>query len=429
VAHETTIPAASRATAAGTTDAPHGRLETALIVLIGAWFLIPRTIQTLKTTKSVHTAVGAEASYTGLASAAQRGLFYLTIGFCLWIIVLLWRRSPSRGGLTLIVFLLPWAYFVIRDLYAQQRPENIWELMPVLAVAIWMLRPRIARLEVLGYVVGVTIVISLLVGIVLPAHGIQRNAGGAFVAEDKQILPWGLLTGIFSDANSLGQFIAMGLPAVMLIRARRWRIVIALCCLFALVWCASRGSMYAVALAIVVYLVVSRTRAHSRAFVACLLLSIAFAAGCILPLITHNPAAFTNRGYIWQASQGAFAQHPLFGNGSNWFSVIGSSSASLGPTVFHAHNQFLQLLVTGGVVLAVLVGILIVAAMTGGARLAVRGHLFGVSWLAALAGTCVFEVSLVIVDNSLFFPVAVLPLLFILFTADLGEVVGVGASP
>ena len=164
-------------------------------MLIGAWFLIPRAIQTLKTAKSVHTAVGAEASYTGLASAAQRGLFYLTIGFCLWIIVLLWRRSPSRGGLTLIVFLLPWAYFVFRDLYAQQRPENIWELMPVLAVAIWMLRPRIARLEVLGYVVGVTIVVSLLVGIALPGHGIQRNAVGAFVAEDKQILPWGCWSG------------------------------------------------------------------------------------------------------------------------------------------------------------------------------------------------------------------------------------------
>ena len=70
----------------------------ALILLFGAWFLIPRAIQTLKTAKGVHTAVGAEASYTGLASAAQRGLFYLTIGFCLWIIALLWRRSPAAAA-------------------------------------------------------------------------------------------------------------------------------------------------------------------------------------------------------------------------------------------------------------------------------------------------------------------------------------------
>jgi O-antigen ligase len=426
----TTTPAPSRASAVGITDAVRGRLETALILLVGVWFLVPRLIQTLSIAKGVHTAVGGQQPpYTGLASAAQRGLFYLAVGFCLWIIALLWRRSPSRRGLALIVFLLPWAYLVIRDRYAQQRPENIYELMPVLAVAIWMLRPRIARLQVLGYVVGVTVVASLLVGIALPGHGIQRNAGGVVLAVDKQILPWGLLVGIFSDANNLGQFIAMGLPAVMLIRARGWRIVIALCSLFALVWSASRSSMVAVALSIVVYLIVSRTRAHSRAFVAFLLLGIAFAAVCILPLITHDPTAFTNRGYIWQASQAAWAQHPLFGNGSNWFSIIGSSSASLGPTVFHAHNQFLQLLVTGGVVLAVLVGVLIVAAMTGAAQLAVRGHLFGVGYLAALAGTCVSEVSLVIVDNSLVFPVVVLPLLFILFTADLDEPAGVDASP
>lgn len=426
----TTTPAPSRASAVGVTDAARGRLETALILLVGAWFLVPRLIQTLSIAKGVHTAVGGQQPpYTGLASAAQRGLFYLTIGLCLWIIALLWRRSPSRRGLALIVFLLPWAYLVIRDRYAGQRPENIYELMPVLAVAIWMLRPRIARLQVLGYVVGVTVVAGLLVGIALPGHGIQRNAGGAFVAVDKQILPWGLLVGIFSDANSLGQFIALGLPAVMLIRARGWRIVIALCSLFALVWSASRSSMFAVALSIVVYLVVSRTRAHSRAFVAFLLVSVAFAVVCILPLITHDPAAFTNRGYIWQASHAAWAQDPLFGDGSGWFSIIGSSSASLGATVFHAHNQFLQLLVTGGVVLAVLVGVLIVAAMTGAAQLAVRGHLFGVSYLAALAGACVFEVSLVIVDNSLVFPVAVLPLLFILFTADLDEPAGVDASP
>ena len=98
------MPALSRASAVGTTDAARGRLETALILLIGAWFLVPRLIQTLSLPKGEHTAVGGQAPpYTGLASAAQRGLFYLTIGLCLWIIALLWRRSPSRRGLALIV--------------------------------------------------------------------------------------------------------------------------------------------------------------------------------------------------------------------------------------------------------------------------------------------------------------------------------------
>ena len=149
--------------------------------------------------------------------------------------------------------------------------------------------------------------------------------------------------------------------------------------------------------------------------------TLAFATTCIVPLVTTDPAAFTNRGYIWQASHAAWAQHPFVGNGSDWFSIVGSSSASLGPTVFHAHNQFLQLLVTGGVVLALLVGLLVATAVGAAGRLAARGHLVGAGYLAAFAGTCLLEVSLVIVDNSLVFPVAVLPLLFILFTADLHE--------
>jgi O-antigen ligase len=415
------MPAASRVDAVGPSDLIRSRLETALILLVGVWFFVPRFIQTLSISKE-HIGVGGQAPpYTALASAAQRGLFYLTIGLCLWIIVLFWRYSPSRRGLALIVFLLPWAYLVIRDRYAEQTPENIYRLMPVLAIALWMLRPRLARLQVLGYVVGATVVASLLVGVALPDHGVLRNASGQFVSVDKQILPWGSLVGVFTNGNNLGQFIAMGLPAVMLIRARMARIVFALCCLFALVWSASRGSMLAVGLASLAYLLVSRVRAGWRAAFAVIFLGAVFATTCIVPLVTTDPAASTNRGYIWQASHAAWAQHPLVGNGSDWFSIVGSSSASLGPTVFHAHNQFLQLLVTGGIVLALLVGLLIATAVGAAARLAARGRLVGVSYLAAFGGTCLLEVSLVIVDNSLVFPVAVLPLLFVLFTSDLHE--------
>lgn len=423
------MPATSRIGAAGPAEVMRARLETALIVSVGAWFLVPRFIQTLSINKK-HTAVGGQApAYTALASATQRGLFYFTIGLCLWIIALLWRQSPSRRGIALVIFLLPWAYLVIRDKYADQAPENIYRLMPVLALAIWMLRPRLARLQVLGYIVGLTIVTSLIVGITLPDHSILRNAHGQFVTVDKQILPWGSLVGIFSNGNNLGQFIAMGLPAVMLISKRRLRIVLALCCLFALVWSASRTSMFGVGLAILGYLVVSGTRRDSRLMVGFFFLTGAFAAVCLLPLMTRDPRAFTNRGFIWQASRAAWAQDPIFGNGSDWFSILGSSSASLGPTVFHAHNQFLHLLVTGGVVLALLVGLLIVTAITAASRLAVLGHIVGVSYLAALAGTCALEVSIVIVDNSLVFPVSVLPLLFILFSADLDDPRAVEAKP
>ena len=39
--------------------------------------------------------------------------------------MLLWRRSPSRGGLTLIVFLLPWAYKDHRLLASQGAVDSL----------------------------------------------------------------------------------------------------------------------------------------------------------------------------------------------------------------------------------------------------------------------------------------------------------------
>ncbi|MGN6607605.1 MAG: O-antigen ligase family protein [Jatrophihabitans sp.] len=403
----------------GPPPAVRARLEIALLLLVCAWFFVPRLLQTLAISKT-HIAVGAPApAYTPLASLSQRGLFYLTVALCLFIIVLLWRHSPTRGMLALFIYLLPWGYLVVRDQYAGQQPQNVYKLLPVLAVAVWLLRPRLARLELLGYVVVFTAVTSMVIGAVIPDHGVLRNSAGQVVSVDKQLLPWGSLVGIFSNGNNLGQFLAMGLPAVLLIRSRGMRVLGVLCCLFALVWSASRGSMYAVGLASVAYLVVSRARREARAALTATILGAAFLLVCVLPFVTTDPTAFTNRGAVWAASRLAWGESPLVGKGSNWFSILGSSSASIGSSVFHAHNQFLHLLVTGGVLLAVLAAAMVITMIIAAARLAAAGHWFGVGYVAALAGTCLLEVSLVFVDGDLLFPVAVLPILFILFTADL----------
>ena len=78
--------------------------------------------------------------------------------------------------------------------------------------------------------------------------------------------------------------------------------------------------------------------------------------------------------------------------------------------MFHAHNQFLQLLVVGGLVLTTAVVVMIAAAITVAARSRRLDGLFGPVFLLALAGTCVLEPSMVIVDNFFLFPVYVLPL-------------------
>lgn len=394
---------------------------TALIWVFSLWFLVPRTIQTLAVAKT-HTNVGGpQPPPTALSNYSQKLIYLVAVALCLWIIALYLRSSPTRRGVALVAVLVPWLYLMGRDVYVQESPDRMKYLLPLLAIATWLLRPRLSRLEALGYAVGLTVLLSVVIGAALPSHGVLRSSSGDVVTADKQILPWGLLVGVFTDGNNLGQFIAMGLPAIFLIRRRNVRRFGLALCLFALVWSASRGSMLAVGLALLAYVAVRYTKQPSRSLIAFVAGLVPFLVVCILPVITHSPDAFTNRGYIWQASLQSWESDRLFGLGTNWFQRIGSSSGSIGGTVFHAHNQLVQLLVTGGVVAALLVGVLMAIALIAAARLASRGHLFPVTYLAALAGTCIFEVSLVFVDNPTVFPVAVLPLLFILFTSDLDE--------
>src|SRR5690606_31579228 len=98
-------------------------------------------------------------------------------------------------------------------------------------------------------------------------------------------------------------------------------------------------------------------------------------------------------------------------------------ASSIMATAFHGHNQLVQLLVTGGVAFAVLVGLLLVMASRSAVRQAGAGSLFGALYVVALAGTCLLEVSVVMVDNMSMLPVVLVPLAA-LSCADRKDLVG-----
>ena len=114
--------------------------------------------------------------------------------------------------------LAPWVYIQVRD-WLSIDPFRLASLAyPLPVVAVWLLRPGLRQLRLLGYLVGVVAVISVVLGLVLPSHAIFRDAAGAVITEDKNLLPWGMLIGIYTHGNSLGQFLALGIPMVTLIR-------------------------------------------------------------------------------------------------------------------------------------------------------------------------------------------------------------------
>lgn len=402
---------------------------TALILLSWSAVVVPRLLQTLTADKT-RNVVGAAGAYALPVKLTELGLLGALAGLCVLVVLQHLDDLPARRRRALVALLAPWFYLVVRDLYTGRvpsRPEQV--LYPMLVVAAWVLRPRLERLALVGYLTGATATMSLLLGVLLPDRGIYRNTLGEFVSPEKQVASWGVLIGPFTDGNNLGQVLVLGLPAVVLAR-RRHRLPLLLVTCLALAWTASRSSLAAVVVGATVLVALRAVTTRGRQVLATLVLGLLAAVVVALPAVTVEPTAFTNRGDIWIRSLEAWARNPAFGLGSTWYSEVAKYSGSLGGFAFHGHNQALHVLVTGGLVYAVLVTF---AALTvGGAatRWARRGVDYPTVFLATVLASCALEVSLGVVDRDFLLAVSTVPLVLVVFAAPPGRARSpAGAAP
>lgn len=389
---------------------------TALILLSWCAVVVPRLLQTLTADKT-RNVVGADGAYALPVKLTELGLLGALAGLCVLVVLQHLDDLPASRRRALVVLLAPWFYLVVRDLYTGRvpsRPEQV--LYPMLVVAAWVLRPRLERLALVGYLTGATATISLLLGVLLPDRGIYRNTVGEFVSPEKQVASWGVLIGPFTDGNNLGQVLVLGLPAVVLAR-RRHRLPLLLITCLALAWTASRSSLAAVVVGGSVVVAMRAVTPRGRQVLSGLVLGLLSALVVALPLLTSEPTAFTNRGDIWVRSLEAWARSPVFGLGSTWYADVAKYSGGLGGFAFHGHNQALHVLVTGGLVYAVLLAF---AAMTAGGaatRWARQGVDHPTVFLATMLASCTLEVSFGVVDRDFLLAVTTVPLVLVVFAA------------
>lgn len=403
-----------------------------LFVLVGAWAIVPKILQTLTAAKYRVRVDQAAPPPTAITVLATDVLTLAVLGWCLLVVFDALRRNPRRDLGGLLLLLVPWAWVQVRGFTLGARPSVSDLVYPAVVVAVWLLRPGLRHLRLLGYLAGAVAIVCVVIGVVLPDQGVFRAADGSVIDEEKAILPFGVLVGIFTHGNTLGQYLLMGLPLVALVPRRRTRAVLVAVSLFALLWSAARstiGATVAIGLVVAVLSLLPRAR---RSVPYRLALVAAFALVATLPFVTTDPDAFTRRGAIWANSLGYWRQHPWVGNGSDFYSRIAQTTADLGGTVYHGHNEVVQLLVTGGVVLAVLVGLLLVATIRR-ATDARTGGTLGLAILLAFAGASLLEVSLLFDDSTVFDPVLLLPVATLLVGEPLGHAPDrpgpVGTSP
>jgi hypothetical protein len=402
------------------------RLTTVLFVLVWLWVVLPRLIQSL-TAPKFRGSVGADLQVdTPLSSRVSTLLGFAVFALCLAAVAVVWRSQWQSKAATrpptplwpLVVALSPWCFLVMHDLFLGFRPATRVFVYAFVMVATWQLRPGVKSLGVLGYLTGVAALLSIAMGVLLPDKGLFQSAGGGLVTEEKQFIPIGILVGFLTHGNSLGQFVGLGLPLVGAITNPRHRYFFLTVSVVAVVWTASRASLAAGGAILVVMCVFAFVHRERRRVAAWAAIVACYLGVGLLPWLVSDPGAFTNRGLVWMTSLQWFEESPFIGLGSRWYSVIGSTSQRLAATVFHGHNESVQLLVTGGVCLLALVVLLLCAATASACRLAGRGSSVGVLFLIGLGVTSALEIPFVFVDNLGLFPVSVLPLAVLLFTDD-----------
>jgi hypothetical protein len=399
------------------TTASRSRWATALVLLVWLRTVLPRVVSSFTTTKvAMSTNAAASAPTSGVADSLDHRLRLLILGLAIIIIIISARGAVLAHPFALAALLLPWLYIVFRDEYNAYSAgiSNIL-VYPAIAIAIWMLRPPMQSLQVLGYLTGALAIGSIAMGLFTPHAGILQSATLGTAALDKQIFSSGVLVGPFTTENALGHVLAIGAPTVLLIRRPAWRWLLLAATAYAVLWTSARGSIATLIVFAVVVLAMTVTSPRTRAFVGSSLGIAVLAVVVITPLVARNPTAFTNRGLIWQQSLSAWAADRPFGLGSDWYSRQLASSQIVANTASQGHNEYVHLLATGGIVLVALVAILCVTLLNSAGTSARLGELFPIEFVVPYFAAFWLEQGLGFIDQNYLFPVTIVPLAFILF--------------
>lgn len=379
------------------------------------------------TAKKVFVPIGKDPIWNPAASLTHRALFLLAVGISLGIVLFRMNEVTRPGLWRILVVLAPWLVILTRALYSGSlTPDSLF--YPVVVLALAALRPSPRVLIALGALVALTATIAIGFGFLMPEVGIMHDSNGTVSARSDKVVfsSLGLLQGMFTSENNLGQYLAIGAAAVALL-PRLWLRLSSLgIVVFAICWSSSRNSMLAIACMLAVGIVVSALvgvgwhRAASA--VARIAACAAIVLMCVLPLMRWGDEAFTGRALIWKNSLAEWSPRAfLFGLGHDWYKrIAGSDTSQLGPAAYQGHNQFVQYLATGGVVLAfVAVGSLLVQTYVITAP--TNRYLTIAAMLVTGIGVSgSLEVPLGFIDNSTFWTVTIVPLT-VLFFAHAGD--------
>lgn len=253
-------------------------------------------------------------------------------------------RPPGRVGSSWKFFLL---VLTINAATVLNGSGDVWLLLPLFvagSLALVPASPSTASM-ILRRWICVVAAANLLAGILLPNVAL-------FSDESRRTLLRGRLAGLESHPNALGLLLALGLPFLISEWTKgklsaRWLAVSA----FALIATSSRTALVAGIIGSILVLVAARRSAKGRPGAWARGTLAALAGLSIWPAFSDIPGVFRGDGRveIWHFARSEWTARWLLGHGVDAWRSFASSKRIDVDFAFHAHNQWLDLLIVGGV--------------------------------------------------------------------------------
>lgn len=320
-------------------------LGITLIILTWTTFWIPSLLNAVL--RGRYYSSTAEASVHPIAALSHtlvQGLLILCIYF-IAIETVRSRRQLKIGPTMLLI--LPWAAIYIPDFLIHDSIRWQAVVFPFIALAISQAEIPAERLYGLFARLTVfTAAFSIALGLAPGRPGLMPDIFSSF--GEKALIGNSILAGPFGHSNQLGMNLALGLPFVALALRGTQRVVGILFALIAITWSASRTSL---AVTLVVILVILGAVILKRPASRLMMLAGSAAATTLmflLPTVTQDPTAFTNRGLVWDVSLTAANTSPFLGLASDAFTTLSQISIQIGAVVNTGHNVYVTIMTIGG---------------------------------------------------------------------------------
>lgn len=298
---------------------------------------------------------------------------------------LLNRSGPSRRFAILVAALAPGATLGLSAIGAGLDLGLNSFVFALLAVAAWLRGVGKQTLRLLAALGALTAVVSVVLAVTAPELVLVARGTGSI--DEKAIIGSTLLAGPFAAPNTLGTAMLLLFPMVAFLRTRLMQVVAGASIVLALTWSASRTSLAAWALLLLVGLLF---KVGARWVLPVVVASLAI-LGLVLPFQSQSADDFTGRGRIWAGSIAAWREAPWLGQGPDYYSTAGQFINDMGRTAFHGHNMWVNALATGGLLHAFTVLVLLLAVTIQAYRLRLASL---AAWVVGFAASGILEVVL-----------------------------------